>query len=72
MMELTREIAYAASRDAGNRRMRRAGRSKWSRGDYNAAVREFNRLWPEPFGPAPITGDDMLWAKRVIAERSHV
>jgi hypothetical protein len=45
-IELTRKLAWAAATDAGNRRMREAGRTKWSQGDYNAAVREFNRLWP--------------------------
>lgn len=43
---LTREIAWAASTDAGNRAMRHGGRTAWSREDYNAAVAEFDRLWP--------------------------
>jgi hypothetical protein len=43
---LTRDIAWAAARDAGNARMRAGSRRAWSRGDYNAAVAEFNRLWP--------------------------
>jgi hypothetical protein len=43
---LTRQLAWAAATDAGNRNMRRAGRRKWSLKDYNAATREFNRLWP--------------------------
>ena len=47
-MKLNRKIAYAASWDAGNRSMRRHGRTKWSRADFNTAAREFNRLWPEP------------------------
>lgn len=46
MMNMTYKLAMAASRDAGNRSMKRAGRAKWSRADYNAAVVEFNRLWP--------------------------
>ena len=46
-MTLTREIAWAASLDEGNRSMREAGRTAWSQQDYNAAVREFDRLWPE-------------------------
>lgn len=43
---LTYEIAMAASRDAGNRHMRKHGRKAWSVDDYNASVDEFNRLWP--------------------------
>ena len=42
---LTRELSYAAGRDAGNRSMRKAGRKAWSREDYDAAWAEFNRLW---------------------------
>jgi hypothetical protein len=46
LMKLTRELAFAASLDAGNRAMRAAGRKKWSRADQLVATREFNRLWP--------------------------
>jgi len=46
---ITREIARAAAMDTGNRSMRQAGRTTWSREDYNAMVREFDRLWPEVF-----------------------
>jgi len=42
---LTREIAYAAGMDAGNRSMRRAGRKTWSLEDRNAAATETNRLF---------------------------
>jgi hypothetical protein len=45
--EAQEATARAAGQDAGNRAMRTAGRSRWSRADYNAAVREFNRLHPE-------------------------
>jgi hypothetical protein len=45
-IELTRELAWAASMDAGNRAMRAAGRKSWTEEDSNAAWREFNRLWP--------------------------
>jgi hypothetical protein len=41
---ITREVAFAAGHDAGNRHMRRAGRSKWNRRDRDAAVEETNRL----------------------------
>lgn len=45
-MKLTRDLAWSAATDAGNRSMRAAGRRRWSRADYSAAVREFDRLWP--------------------------
>lgn len=44
---LTRQIAWAASTDAGNAAMRRGGRTSWSAEDYNVAVDTFNRLWPD-------------------------
>jgi hypothetical protein len=40
------ELAMAAAKDEANRRMRKQGRKHWNRQDYNAAVKEFNRLWP--------------------------
>jgi len=45
-VNLTEAIVRAASQDAANAQMRAAGRSKWSREDYNLAVETFNRLWP--------------------------
>lgn len=45
-MRLTRELAWAAGWDAGDRSMRAAGRKRWSKKDYAAAVAEFDRLWP--------------------------
>jgi hypothetical protein len=42
---MTYELAMACGWDAGNRSMREAGRTKWSRADFNASVREFNSLW---------------------------
>jgi len=44
---LTRQLARAAAQDAGNRSMRKAGRNAWNADDYDAAVAEFNRLWPD-------------------------
>ena len=38
------EAAAEAAKQA-NERMRKAGRTAWSRGDYNEAVRTFNKLW---------------------------
>ena len=45
-IQLTREIAWAASGDKANRVMRKGGRSVWSRGDYDVMVAEFDKLWP--------------------------
>ena len=45
-VKLTRELAYAASVDAGNRAMRAAGRKAWTQDDQRIAIREFDRLWP--------------------------
>jgi hypothetical protein len=49
--QLTRELAWASATDAGNRSMRKAGRSAWSRVDYNAAAKEFKRLWGKKSNP---------------------
>lgn len=43
----TRELAQSASFDVANRQMRKAGRKQWNRDDYDAAWKEFYRLWPE-------------------------
>lgn len=43
-IEMTIELARAAAWDAADKRMRKAGRSQWTRGDYNHACREFERL----------------------------
>ena len=54
MIKMTRELAYAASLDAGNRAMRAGGRTAWSEDDYNTVIREFRRLWPHcPHGCEP-------------------
>lgn len=45
-IKLTRELAFAASLDAGNRSMYAAGRAAWDETDQAAAAREFDRLWP--------------------------
>lgn len=45
-IKLTRELAFAASLDAGNRSMYLAKRTAWSEEDADAAANEFNRLWP--------------------------
>jgi hypothetical protein len=43
---MTRELAYAASVDAGNRAMHQGKRHAWSTEDYDEVIREFERLWP--------------------------
>lgn len=43
---MTYELAMAAAADAANRAMRSGGREVWSQEDYNAGVREFDRLFP--------------------------
>lgn len=43
-MRLTYDLAMAAGRDAGNRSMRKAGRSAWNREDWGAAAECTNRL----------------------------
>lgn len=44
--KITRELAFAASLDAGDESMRKAGRTEWSRADQTVASTKFNYLWP--------------------------
>lgn len=44
--QMTGQLAHAASMDAGNRSMRKAGRAHWNQDDYNACWLEYGRLWP--------------------------
>ena len=46
MLDLTPAIIRAAATDAGNRSMRKAGRTAWNEDDWNAAAAEFDRLTP--------------------------
>ena len=46
VMTMTYDLAMAASRDAGNRSMRKGGRKRWSEGDYNVAVEALDRFYP--------------------------
>ncbi len=41
---LSRALAYASGLDAGNARMRKAGRKRWSREDATEAATVTNRL----------------------------
>lgn len=43
---LTYPLLMAASRDAGNASMRKAGRTAWNEDDWNAACEVSDRLWP--------------------------
>lgn len=45
-IHMTYDLAMAAGQDAATRRMRKQGRTKWNRGDWDAAARTFNRLYP--------------------------
>lgn len=44
-IEITYDIAMAASRDAGDRSMRSDGRVQWSEKDWNVACETFERLY---------------------------
>ncbi len=44
MTRVTYKIAMAAGKDAGNRSMRAAGRTAWSKEDFNAAAEVTERL----------------------------
>jgi hypothetical protein len=45
-IRITRELAFAASLDEGNRSMCAGGRTEWFKEDQLVATRYFNRLWP--------------------------
>ena len=45
-IEITMELARARGTYAGNRSMRRVGRTSWNDEDYAAACVEMARLWP--------------------------
>ena len=47
--QMTYALAHAASMDTGNRSMRAAGRTAWNEDDYNVSVKEFDRLFPDPY-----------------------
>jgi hypothetical protein len=42
ILPLTKQLAYAAAHDAGNRHMRAAGRTVWAVNDYNVACATFD------------------------------
>lgn len=45
-IRITRELAFAASLDAGNRAMSEDQRQTWTEEDALVAARTFNKLWP--------------------------
>lgn len=55
---ITRQLAWSAATDAGNRNMRAAGRSAWDEDDYNTAAMEFE----------PPQNDSLMKACRTIYE----
>lgn len=44
-MKLTPKIIHSAATDAGNRNMRKNGRTIWDEDDFEAAARESERLY---------------------------
>ncbi len=44
MVKMTYELAMAAGKDLANARMRKSGRVRWTRADYNAACKLTARL----------------------------
>jgi len=50
MIKITYKLAMAAGRDAGNRNMRKNGRTTWNLADRNIAAKEFHKLMPKKRG----------------------
>lgn len=55
---ITRELASAAARDAGNRSMRAAGRAAWDADDWDAAAALFEYLCPVERERVPLASLD--------------
>ena len=47
-MQPSYQQVWAACPDAATRHMRANGRTAWNSEDYEVAVKELQRLWPEP------------------------
>jgi hypothetical protein len=43
---MTKDLAFAAGKDAANRQMRATGRAAWNVNDFNLAVRTESDLYP--------------------------
>ena len=67
---MTYSLAMAAGQDAGNRSMRRAGRSKWDESDWNAAAETFARLWGK--GNQTVKEDDDDQVQTTIGEGGNL
>jgi hypothetical protein len=51
-------VARSAGEDAANRRMRKAGRRRWTLADYDHAVSVMSRVLDQlGYGPAPGTNE---------------
>lgn len=46
MITMTYKLAMAVGEDAGNRNMRKHGRTAWNIDDWNASVEAFNKAYP--------------------------
>ena len=66
-LKMTGQLARAAAKDAGDRSMRAAHRTTWSREDYDVAVREYQRLVKKAKpNPRPRKNlDELVEAQRV-------
>uniref|UniRef100_A0A6M3JZ73 Uncharacterized protein n=1 Tax=viral metagenome TaxID=1070528 RepID=A0A6M3JZ73_9ZZZZ len=47
MFKMNQKIAYAIGWDAGNRSMKKAGRTSWNDTDKEAAITAMNQAYPE-------------------------
>jgi hypothetical protein len=56
---LTHRIAMAAAQDAGDRSMRKAGRTVWAVKDYRAACDEFERIYGYKHAPVEDSEGDV-------------
>lgn len=61
-------LLRASAWDAANQRMRDAGRSKWTRGDYNEAARTQERLIRACYGYASDQDKNIVYIRFQIAE----
>lgn len=60
------DMASALLKDTANARMRKAGRTAWSRADYNAGIDVYNRVMRIPLTPRAPT---RLWRERMLTGR---
>lgn len=62
-------LLRASAWDAANARMRAAGRSKWTRGDYNEAARTQERLIRACYGRKSDQDKNIVYIRFQIAEQ---